>query len=814
MAVKPLTPAEQAELNRLLEENAQISERIRIINEKIATAVGAEKQQLEDMMEQEKIRLKLQKDSAKEYQKRQDFLDYEEEKLSSLANLSAKARKEINGQTQGNLRIASTTRMIVAMKKKEMSLEGDSLQKSIARRETLEALHEEVLSASAAVVEAKQKESTHNEKIEEFEQSIAHLTTKQKQEARELFKIKSALEEKEERIHALHEEQHKLMHHMPDFISDALDFSKGLVQSIAKLGPLALVFAAAGAALHAFIELDKAAEDFRKETGLTVSQTKDLAHQAHHIEMYYRDAGVELKDVFDTAAALKSEFSDIVNFSDETLTALTLMKTNFGVSAESAAKVQSIFEGIGGLSSETAANVQIQVAQMANMAGIAPEKVFKDIAENAEAASTFFKGDLNALTKNAIQAQRMGTSLKQQVSLAEKLLDFESGIEEELVAATFVGGQFNLSRARALAMEGKLQDANEETLRQIQRSGDFRKKDYFTQQQLAKAAGMSVEEINKQLNMQEKMVGLSEEEKKLASDAINKGLDISNMSKEQLKDETKKLAAQQEQQGQLTRMQNAFMGIVATVGGTLSPLLEGLAGILNLVLTPINAIVEGMAHFIDYVKQSAPLLSAILGITTAIAVQKGLSFLFTKDELGMTVAKAAYEKVSLGLQTAISAIKKKGLLTTIYDAAMSAFGSIAKLPFVGWALGAGVAAAAIGYGMSLYSKAGDINSPADGKTRVSTKEGGLFELSPNDDLVAAPGAAAVMAGAGGQGGTPQINLSALAAPLNAVVNEIKALRADMVAGKIAVYMDSAKVTSGVNTQVEKSTRNNFVIGQA
>lgn len=43
-------------------------------------------------------------------------------------------------------------------------------------------------------------------------------------------------------------------------------------------------------------------------------------------------------------------------------------------------------------------------------------------------------------------------------------------------------------------------------------------------------------------------------------------------------------------------------------------------------------------------------------------------------------------------------------------------------------------------------------SPADGKTRVSTKEGGLFELSPNDDLVAAPGAADMMTKKGEKGG--------------------------------------------------------------
>ena len=35
--------------------------------------------------------------------------------------------------------------------------------------------------------------------------------------------------------------------------------------------------------------------------------------------------------------------------------------------------------------------------------------------------------------------------------------------------------------------------------------------------------------------------------------------------------------------------------------------------------------------------------------------------------------------------------------------------------------------------------AGDVMSPADGKTQISTKEGGLFELSKNDDVAAGPG---------------------------------------------------------------------------
>ena len=113
----------------------------------------------------------------------------------------------------------------------------------------------------------------------------------------------------------------------------------------------------------------------------------------------------------------------------------------------------------------------------------------------------------------------------------------------------------------------------------------------------------------------------------------------------------------------------------------------------------------------------------------------------------------------------------------------------------------------LGYLASSMSKAGDVMSPADGKTVVSTKEGGLFELSANDDLVAAPGAAAALSGGGGGG--VQMNLAALSAPLNSMINEIKALRADLNAGKISVYMDGSKVTSGITKQVEKTSRNSF-----
>ena len=179
MAVRPLTPAEQSELNRLLEENAQISERIQKINEKMATATGGERRQLEDMMRMEKDRLKVQTDITKSYQKRKEYLDYEKDAYESMASLGKDIRKQIDGQLTGTSSIASVTNMVVKMKKQELNLEGDALQKSISRRETLEGLQNSVIEQAKSLAHHSGHHASHEEKIEKFEKSISHLTAKQ-----------------------------------------------------------------------------------------------------------------------------------------------------------------------------------------------------------------------------------------------------------------------------------------------------------------------------------------------------------------------------------------------------------------------------------------------------------------------------------------------------------------------------------------------------------------------------------------------------------------------------------------------------------
>jgi hypothetical protein len=707
--------------------------------------------------------------------------------LKSFARLSGDVKKNLGSlNSQSNIYV-SVQRQIIQEEETRAGLSEADVEASEARAGFLRDISSDLLTQAKATAKAEQDAKGINEFEQrriELQQNSLGLTASQLALAKDLVDQEEALYKKEQRINSIKESQKEMFDSMPDGVKSAVGFAQKLGDTIKTAGAAAVGFmllaTVVAATLASFTSLDQAAGEFAEKTGITNTQMQGIRSDANEIVGEFGDLGIEAKNVFDTVAALKSEFSDVASFSKETTAALTVLNANFGVSAESAAKVQSQFESIGGLSSETAANVQLQVANMANLAGVAPAKVFEDIAENAEATSTFFKGDLTALAKNAVQARRMGTSLKEQVALAEKLLDFESGIEEELVAATFVGGQFNLGRARALAMEGKLAEANEETLKQIQRSGDFRKQDYFTQQQLAKAAGMSVEEINKQLNAQEKLNSLTTEQKKAAEDAISKGLDITNINADQLAQETEKFSKQQEQQQQLEQLNNAFAGIASTVGSVLTPLLSALIPIMKLILFPVQLIAEG--------------------------------FKFLGDNLAIAIPLAA------GLALAFA----PAIIAAITQAVGFIMSSFAMIPF-GIGIPLGIAAVAGLFSMISKAKAvGDMNSPADGKTQVSTKEGGLFELSPNDDLVAAPGAASALANAGNSTSTTLVdsksgggsNLAALSAPLNAMINEIKALRADLNSGKIAVYMDTAKVTSNISTNVDQGTRNSYNLGSA
>jgi hypothetical protein len=781
MAEKLSDSADEIRLD-LLREIEEANQRIEEQNKKAAVVGADERKRLEKRIEKEKEKLKIlqkqvdplekQNKLAEEYEDLQDTLQ------TSYTKLDIGARKLISTNKIGSTAFASLAADILNIKDQQAGLSEDELKVSQRKLDVYSNLYTSITNQAEAASQTKNELLGITEQASRrmhFEESIADLAPAEKKKLTDLYKLNENLISQNERLQKIQEEADDLYQRLPSFLQDGVDMAKKLAKGISSgLGPIVIMGALFAAALVSFTEIQAAGKKFREETGLTNSQTKQIQKDAHSISVDFAKLGVDAEVAYDSIAAFKGEFGDVIPVSKAVAANIAVLNKNFGIAQTDAAAVNMIFQSMAGLSDATAQSVSQQVADMANLAGVAPSKVFKDIADSAESTFTYFKGDVTLIAKQAIEARRLGTTLKDVLKTTEDLLDFENGIEKELVAATFVGGQFNLSQARALAYAGKHVDAQKEILRQIERSGKFSDQDMFTKKALADAAGMTVDQITKQLLIQEKLGDLSDAEQKRMSAAMDKGLDITNMTDDQLKAKTQQLAKEEEIADKITQMENSFKGIVASVGEGLLPLMEALAP----VVTIIGNVFGGIFKVLNYIPGLFPAI--IAGLTTMYI------------------------------------LSKKTALLKLKEALMSAW-SNSKGGVIGIALAVGATAAI----MAAYSKGGtDVGDMAinSGKgVQISTAEGGIFNPSPNDQIAVAPNAISKLKEASNatQPSILSMGMGGSDKAVNALITEMKALRADMSSGKIVTntFLDGQKVMAGIAASSERSSRNNFTYGQ-
>ena len=782
MAEKRSDSADELRLD-LLREIEETNQRIEEQNKKAAVVGAEERKKLEKRIEREKEKLKTLQKQVKPLEEQntlaEEYNDLQDTLQTSYTKLDIGARKLISTNKIGSTAFASLAADILDIKDQQAGLSEDELKVSQKKLDVYTNLYTSITSQAEAAAQTKNELLGVTEQASRrmhFEESIVNLAPQEKKKLTDLYNLNENLISQNERLAKIQEEADDLYQRLPTFLQDGVDMAKKLAKGISSgLGPIVIMGALFAAALVSFSEIQAAGKKFREETGLTNSQTKQIQKDAHSISVDFAKLGVDAEVAYDSIAAFKGEFGDVIPVSKAVAANIAVLNKNFGIAQTDAAAVNMIFQSMAGLSDATAQSVSQQVADMANLAGVAPSKVFKDIADSAESTFTYFKGDVNLIAKQAIEARRLGTTLKEVLKTTEDLLDFENGIEKELVAATFVGGQFNLSQARALAYAGKHVDAQKEILRQIERSGKFSDQDMFTKKALADAAGMTVDQITKQLLIQEKLGDLSEVEQKRMSAAMDKGLDITNMTDDQLKAKTQQLAKEEEIADKITQMENSFKGIVAAVGEGLLPLMEALTPIM----TTLGNIFGGIFGA----------LNAIPGLFPAL----------------------------IGGLTVMYILSKKTALLKMQEAISSIFAGNAKWGAIGMiAAGAGVAALLSYIGSASVKETGDVMSPANGRTQISTKEGGLLQISPNDDLVAAPNAISKLKEASNttQPSILSMGMGGSDKAVNALITEMKALRADMSSGKIITntYLDGQKVTVGIAASSERSSRNNFTFG--
>jgi hypothetical protein len=272
-----------------------------------------------------------------------------------------------------------------------------------------------------------------------------------------------------------------------------------------------------------------------------VEKTKEFAEGFEELHKQGLSAGQAIEGQFkgmsmmsmlglsDTKGALQGiieEYGNINALSKETVDSLGQMAHHFGISGQEAAKVNASLSQMSGETAETAAHAMEHVGHMAELQGIAPGKIMKDMAGQTEVMAKFSKGGAEGFGKAAIELHKMGVEIGTASKMAEGLLDFENSINKQMEASVLLGREINLDKARELSLAGDLEGATKEMLRNVGSAAEFEKMNVVQRQALAESMGMSVAELQKQIDAQEESNKYYGEQSSLMDNILGKTMEI------------------------------------------------------------------------------------------------------------------------------------------------------------------------------------------------------------------------------------------------------------------------------------------------
>jgi hypothetical protein len=410
------------------------------------------------------------------------------------------------------------------------------------------------------------------------------------------------------------------------------------------------------ASIERFLDLDKAAAAFRRTTGLITPQMEGLGKLARAMNVEMANLGVTLEKAYAAVTAMYGAFQTTALVSGDMVAMSAQLAANIGLAVEDIAKFESRFSEVAKTSGTTANNVVYATIALSKMAGVAPKEVMHDIANASENTLKFLSKNPMQLMRAAVEARRLGTSLESIANSARGMLDYQTSMTSELEASALLNKNISFQSSRQLAWEGKLQESRTEALRQISSAGDFTQMTVYQQEALARAAGMTVEEVIKQTNQQKALnavrdYGTDAQRKELALyEEYNKKLQKGNQqTTEDLVKQGVELARHQNMQAKIEQITNALaaawtdlvdamlpiaqviMPIVVVVAKALAIVFR-LLGMALPALAPLGLLVSKLATVGGWIGEMAEFLSHFAVFGKAIPVIgwiiTGIQFIF------------------------------------------------------------------------------------------------------------------------------------------------------------------------------------------
>jgi hypothetical protein len=265
------------------------------------------------------------------------------------------------------------------------------------------------------------------------------------------------------------------------------------------------------AMVEGFGEMEKQQREFRKLTGQNVDVFDTLNTKITTSAEYIKAASELSKELGVNASVV---------FTPETIVEVAELTDNMGLAVKEAANLAKLSKVTGTELVDNAHAIEhgFQNFVKTNGAALNFGQVMSDVGKASAATTISLGSNPEKIAEAAMEARKLGLSLEQVDKIAESLLDFESSISNELEAELLTGKELNLEKAREAALNNDIATLSKEIGKNQEVLSAFASGNRIQQEAVAKAMGMSREDMANMIYQQKIQNGLSAEQAAKAAD--------------------------------------------------------------------------------------------------------------------------------------------------------------------------------------------------------------------------------------------------------------------------------------------------------
>jgi hypothetical protein len=410
--------------------------------------------------------------------------------------------------------------------------------------------------------------------------------------------------------------------------------------------------------LAALKSVDDGAGEMAKKMNITYSKALEVRKELTGMANASYDVAVNTRALQETLLAVNDATGARVDLTERDLVLFTKLREQAGLTNQELYGIQQLATLTNKSFEQTNSELLGAAAKFSRIykTSVNEKQILKDVSGASAALKLSLGGSVDRLAEAAVLSRKFGLSLEQTQKMAEGLLQFESSIENELSAELLLGKNLNFEKARLLALNNDTAGAAAEVAKQVGTSADFASMNAIQQEAIAKAAGLTREELAQSLIDREVLSKLGVKDAKNAQEAYNElkkqGYSEAEIAAKIGDQKLSDMLKQQSIQEKFNQAVEKLKEIFINVANVLMPIFDIFSGIF-LVVGPIVGLIGQLVSFMSPIL--TPLL-AIYGVFKGIQIVNTGLVALNSILLAQQQAMATTEGVRLGLGTRILAL--------------------------------------------------------------------------------------------------------------------------------------------------------------